>query len=616
MSVRLQTRLKRGALLSAALLMSLSMIWGTATVSATTTNSIYSYDLDGSSSTVTNGAASNSGVNLTLEGDWSDTSFGTHFTGNTVDEMSVGYGRPGGGSDTINVPSTSSVGVTARFKFEGPPLGDLCFPDSHNITQIGRFGEDLSQVKIQTSNCYDADWAVFPECRFAGADSTTLDLPFPSSQQLVTGQTYIVRCYKTPDPVTGFPIATIDVTQENTFYGNRTASDSFEITPTGTIQSTAYLSIANKYQLPSQENNTDQFIGDVSKVAFCQATTTAAVKTCLETENPDPVVPTPTREWVINPGVETNLDQWMGDYGGNANVQLGRSTDQAHSGSYSFKVLGLTGASNHKSGFSDDQPKLVTNATAGEVYNGSVWVKPDVVGEKINFRLREWDGSTLLTDNKVQLNPATTGWQQMTNSITATQNGSRLSFSVYGEDIDAGDHFYADDMSLVSTLADHEWAVNNSLEADLTGWDNLFSSSPYVTVAHSTADAHTGTGSLKLTAITGASNLTSGFGTTSWRANELVETGKTYRGSVWVKPSFTGQQIVLRLREYKWNGSFSDLYGEVKTVHVATSTNWQKIEGALTAATSESGISMIVHGKALNAGDYFYADDLSVTSLE
>lgn len=615
MSVKYLTLLKRSGLIFAGFVFLAATVFGTAPVSASVTNSIYSYTLDGSSSTVGNDAAANSGVDLALVGDWSPSSNGVYFAGNTVDEMSVGHGRPASG-DTINVSSTSSVGVTAKFTFEAPPLGDKCFPDSHNLTQIGRFGEDLSQVKIQTSNCFDFDWAVFPECRFAGANSTTADLPFASSQQLVDGQTYIVRCYKQPDPVSGNPLAYIDVTQINTTYGNRTTSDSFEITPTGTIQSTAWLSVANKYQLPTQANNTDQFVGDVAKVAFCQATTMSAVKTCLEAETPDPVVPTPEREWVTNPSVETDLAQWQGTYGGSPYVEVTRSTEQAHTGSAAIKVLGLTGANNQKSGVSDDTPKLVTNATVGEVYNGSVWVKPGGVGETINFRLREWNGSTLLTDNKVTLVPASTGWQQMTNSITATMNGSRLSFSVYGEDVDAAEYFYVDDMSLESTLVDHEWTQNSSLEADLNKWENLFSSSPYVTVAHSTAEAHTGSGSAKVTALTGASNLTSGFGSDSWLANEKVEAGKTYDGSVWVKPGFVGQQIVLRMKELKWNGSFADLYNEVKVVHVATSTSWQKIEGGLTTSANESGISFIVHGKAMNAGDEFYVDDFSLTSLE
>jgi hypothetical protein len=238
------------------------------------------------------------------------------------------------------------------------------------------------------------------------------------------------------------------------------------------------------------------------------------------------------------------------------------------------------------------------------------------VGEKISFRLREWSGSTLITDNKVTLTPTTTDWQEITNSITAAQNGTRLSFAVYGEDVDANEFFYMDDMSLESTLIDHEWALNASVDSNLDHWDNPFASSPYITIAHATDQMHSGAGSVKVTALTGASNLSSGVGSDGWMANGKVEAGKTYDGSVWVKPSFTGQQLVLRMREFKWNGTSSDLYNEVKIVHTAASTDWQKVEAGLTASEDGSGIGMIIHGKGLNASDYFYADDFSVTSIE
>jgi hypothetical protein len=47
-----------------------------------------------------------------------------------------------------------------------------------------------------------------------------------------------------------------------------------------------YLSVANKYPLPGQANNTDQFSGDLAKVAFCKATATDAMTACLDAEVP------------------------------------------------------------------------------------------------------------------------------------------------------------------------------------------------------------------------------------------------------------------------------------------------------------------------------------------
>jgi hypothetical protein len=263
--------------------------------SASTTDSIYSYTFTGSSSTISNGAATNSSVKLKLSGAWNQTGFGVHFDGNRVNKQSVAYGKPSSGN-TINVAGNQSVGAAVRFKYAAPTGGAGCFKDSRNIGQIGRFGAGQSQVKIQLSSCSKASNAVYSECRMAGANSTINDFPVTSSQPLVDGLTYIARCYKAPDPVSGTATLYFDVTEENLTDGNGVTNDTYAITRTGTIQSTAYLSVANKYQLPTIPNNTDQFVGDISKVSFCQAGTTTAVKACLETEIPDPTVATPTPE--------------------------------------------------------------------------------------------------------------------------------------------------------------------------------------------------------------------------------------------------------------------------------------------------------------------------------
>lgn len=154
-------------------------------------------------------------------------------------------------------------------------------------------------------------------------------------------------------------------------------------------------------------------------------------------------------EYVTNPGVETNLTGWTGKYNGSTAVTVTRSTEAAHSGVASIKVLGLSGASNLNSGF-NDSPYVVPTVTLGKTYTGTVWVKPAVSGQQIVLRLREWNGSTIVTDNKNTYTTVGTGWQQVTTTITPVQSGTRLAFVVYGNDIDAGEYFYADDLSLTT----------------------------------------------------------------------------------------------------------------------------------------------------------------------
>jgi hypothetical protein len=66
------------------------------------------------------------------------------------------------------------------------------------------------------------------------------------------------------------------------------------------------------------------------------------------------------------------------------------------------------------------------------------------------MRLREWNGSTLVTDKLVTPTAAAPGWQLLTQTLTAARSGDQLAFAVYGIGISAGQSFYADDFSLTS----------------------------------------------------------------------------------------------------------------------------------------------------------------------
>ncbi|HSX05999.1 MAG TPA: hypothetical protein VLF69_06015 [Candidatus Saccharimonadales bacterium] len=287
-STNLMSRASR-VLMSMSLVVSMLSGFGFGAVaSASTANSLYSYTLTGSSSTVSNAAASNTGANLSLVGDWNQSSYGVHFAGDLVSKQSGGDYKPASGN-TINVPSTSSVGAAVRFKYQAPASGN-CFNDSSNITQVGRFAANTAQVKIQYSNCGNDSSHVFVECRMAGASTPSSVLPVRNALALVNGNDYIAKCYKTPDPSSGNATVTLRVVKVDTLYGNTVENDNFSVAPTGAITSAAYLSVANKFALPAQADNTDQFVGDVKKLSYCQATTTTAVSTCLGTEVPEPAL--------------------------------------------------------------------------------------------------------------------------------------------------------------------------------------------------------------------------------------------------------------------------------------------------------------------------------------
>jgi hypothetical protein len=154
-----------------------------------------------------------------------------------------------------------------------------------------------------------------------------------------------------------------------------------------------------------------------------------------------------------------------------------------------------------------------------------------------------------------------------------------------------------------------EWITNAGVETDAVGWAGRYGSSPYVAVARVTGMAHTGTSSLRVSAVTGAKALSSGFNDNPrWQTNTIA--GKMYTASVWVKPTFTGQKLTLRLREWKGTSSANDKAATI----TATATDWQKITVPLIATASGNQLAVAVYGNAMSAGQSFFADDISLTS--
>jgi hypothetical protein len=247
--------------------------------------SLYSYSFAGVTTTpLPNGAETNTGVPLKLFGTWAPSTLGIHFVGDKVSKRSVAFAKPTSGP-TLAAAASDAVGAAVKFRFEAPVPG-ACYGDTHNVTQIGRFASGATQLKMQLSSCAGSKTDVFAECRMVGANSTTADLPKRGSQALINSATYVVKCFKGPDPDTGQATLTLMTTKIDAVNGNVTTVNTFLITRPGAMVSSEYLSVANKYPMPGQKRNTDQFSGDVASVAYCKAPTTDALNVCLDTEVP------------------------------------------------------------------------------------------------------------------------------------------------------------------------------------------------------------------------------------------------------------------------------------------------------------------------------------------
>lgn len=240
---------------------------------AQSASTLYVYDLTNVQRDVPvpNLASTHRGVFLRLEKDYTPTAFGVRFEGNLVDKQSVGYAKPATG-DTLFVEAESAVGVGARFRFAS------CSTDTNNIVQIGRAGFE-GQVKLQLSKCRNDGRSARLQCRIAGERTPSNQGAVSSDVDLSPGVTYIAQCIKSPDPRDDdeAPIRLI-VKPEG---GSESWVDRL-IPLTGAIRSTAYLSVANKYKLPSQVNNTDQFVGEIARVAFCAGPSGDSAKACLD----------------------------------------------------------------------------------------------------------------------------------------------------------------------------------------------------------------------------------------------------------------------------------------------------------------------------------------------
>ena len=458
----------------AVLAVALIGVWAASLSYAATPDTLYSYSFDTPTVTspVPNTAAANANVPLTLQGTWSKTTFGIRFDGNTSGLGSIGVAKPATGN-VVSIAADKAVGASVKFTYEAPKDGKKCLGDSRNITQIGRFGTNLSQIKLQYSNCGKFANNVYPECRMVGANSTVADVPMSGTQPLVNGATYIVKCVKAPDPASGKVALQLRTVRVDPVGGNQVTTDNFTITRSGLISTTAALSVGNKAPLPAGAANTDQFVGEIAKVAYCASASTQAAMTCLDTEipettgtpnpdpdpNPDPAPPPPPPpapvptivEFITNKSIEADLTGWTGVY--NATSTNTRVAG-GYEGAFSLRSINKASAAG-AIGFIDKPRWLDGSAgkmtAAGKVYTGSLWVKSDAVGLKVNLYLREMTSSGATAGSKTfGITTTSTGWVQLKGDYTATSSGNSIGYYVYASNAAAGKGFNADLLSLTT----------------------------------------------------------------------------------------------------------------------------------------------------------------------
>ena len=78
-----------------------------------------------------------------------------------------------------------------------------------------------------------------------------------------------------------------------------------------------------------------------------------------------------------------------------------------------------------------------------------MWVRADAPGQSLKLKLREYQGSTLLSQPLTTVT-LTTSWQLVTVQCTPVAPGaSTLDLTAYVSNAPVGSTFYADDVSIV-----------------------------------------------------------------------------------------------------------------------------------------------------------------------
>jgi hypothetical protein len=124
------------------------------------------------------------------------------------------------------------------------------------------------------------------------------------------------------------------------------------------------------------------------------------------------------------------------------------TTSGAHGGRAVIKVAAGAAARDLTSGFNDN-PRWVQRTTGGVTYTAAAWLKPVAARQEIVLRLREWTAAgALVTDRTATLRATSTAWQRIAVPLSVARGGTGLSVAVYAKDLDAGEWFLADDLSL------------------------------------------------------------------------------------------------------------------------------------------------------------------------
>jgi hypothetical protein len=308
---------------------------------------------------------------------------------------------------------------------------------------------------------------------------------------------------------------------------------------------------------------------------------------------------------VQNGGFESDMSGWNVS-GGDPGTSVTRVAG-GRSGGHSARL-----ANSNESAATctlNDSPNWVRTTSAG-TYVATLWVRADVAGQSLKFRVREFSGSSLLGTKTTDVR-LTNEWQQVTVSHTITAAGaSTLDLNAYVVKAAPGHCFDVDDVMIYLDPAAEPpppppppaLIANPGFESDLAGW-NTAGGAADVTLAR-VAGGHSGDWAAQLVNPTGSPATCTLNDSPNW----VKTTGSgTYTAGVWVRADAAGQTLKLRLREY----SGSTLVGSA-TNEVALTSSWQRVSVDLAAGAPGSTLDLNAYVTKAPTGTCAYLDDASL----
>lgn len=285
---------------------------------------------------------------------------------------------------------------------------------------------------------------------------------------------------------------------------------------------------------------------------------------------------------------EDNAGAWTP---ANANVAATRSNDQAHSGSWSFKVTRIN-STGLVQAISGDLTVPLTPVSPGETIQTTMWVRHDRPVDLNIWTRHGYALDSMAVGNQdsdlVAVPPGT--WVELTHTAVVPAGVNQLRLIAISQAVDVGESMWVDDVEVRKALG----AVNS---------------------LRSGAQANTGDWSFKVTRTTGSDNtaaLSGDADTTQWR----VRPGQRLITSYAIYPLNAAVIPQAGFRTYDKDRVDQGLLSLVNSELVAKQAEWTWVTIVSDPAPEGAHWARVEPTAFLNEGETYFIDDITVYAVD